>query len=84
MWRYIRQEQPLHTEEDKEKIELVDWALNSHFWQETSPGYAECKYCKSVWTNQMGISVDTKPWLCMKNPIIKNILNSAKIVYENL
>jgi hypothetical protein len=76
MWKYLKKEEFYLSEEDKEKLELVNWAFNSHFWVETSHGYATCKYCGDIWTDQMGISVDTIPRLCKKNPIIRDFVMS--------
>lgn len=81
MWRFIKREEVELSEEDREKYELVNWALESHFWIELKKGYYACKYCGVSRTSEMGISVDTKPNLCLGNPVIKSILDNAKIVY---
>jgi hypothetical protein len=60
------------TEEDKEMSDLALWAWNSHYWEESSPGYAQCKYCKRHHTSEMPITIDFP--LCVKNPVIADFL----------
>ena len=63
------------TEEEKEFSALADWAWNSHWWKEYSPGYCKCKWCDSIHTSEMGITL----WypLCRNNPVIQNFITGA-------
>lgn len=63
------------TEKDQELLALADWAWNSHWWVEYSPGYCECKWCGAQHTSQMGIASDFP--LCKNNPAVKNFIASA-------
>jgi hypothetical protein len=68
------------TEEDKEKIELAQWAWDSHYWVEYYPGYAECEYCKNQHASEIPITANYP--LCRKNPILKKIF--AKFLVGNI
>lgn len=56
------------SEENKEQSELAIWAWNSHYWKESNPGYAQCKYCKRHHTSEMPVTIAFP--LCTKNPIV--------------
>ena len=62
------------SEEEKENHELLDWIWNSHYWIESYPGYAQCRWCEKYHTSEMGISIDYP--LCGKNPAIEKLLKT--------
>jgi len=62
---------PKIKQKESDKMQLSEWAWNSHYWIETYKGYYECKYCGRTWTSEMPLTDDTK--LCEKNPILKKI-----------
>lgn len=63
-------------EETREFIEIANWAWNSHWWVEYSPGYCKCKWCGRDHTSEMGIDKDFP--LCEENYAIKKILISGE------
>lgn len=66
------------TEEDKENLEVMSWAWNSHSWVERNSGYCICKWCGKQHTSEMCIGLDYP--LCEKNPCIKRL--RSKIIQE--
>lgn len=71
-----RFEIPCSFEESKELIEVTNWAWNSHWWVELSPGYCECKWCGAKHTSEIPIAWDFP--LCKENLAVKNFM--AKIL----
>ena len=55
------------------KMEIAQWAWESHYWIEFSKGYWRCKWCKANWTSEMGLD-DKYNHLCKGNPLIKKLL----------
>lgn len=66
----------LMTERDKENLEIMKWAWNSHFWVESYPGYTTCKWCGRQHTSEMEVNLDYP--LCPENPCIMKFLEERQ------
>ena len=60
-------------EEQKINMEIAEWAWQSHYWIESYPGYAQCKWCDRYHTSEMGIDRDFP--LCPQNYAIKKYID---------
>ena len=63
------------TDQQQELLSIADWAWNSHWWIEHSPGYCKCKWCGQQYTSEIGINSNYP--LCKKNPAIQKFIISA-------
>ena len=59
------------TNQQTEDMELANWAWNSHYWDEYSPGYYQCRWCLNLHTSTTGVSAQYP--LCNENPAIKKL-----------
>lgn len=68
------------SEENKEAIEISEWAWNSHYWIESAPGYVKCKWCGADHTSEQPIDIEYP--LCLKNPSVFALLRRMLLEVE--